>query len=88
MQDEVHRFAISYHKRLRSKQMSHSSLEDIEGVGPKRRSRLLKHFGSISRIKQATIEQLAEAVPSDTAEKIYSYYHQPDESEETEMEIM
>ncbi len=82
MQDEVHRFAISYHKRLRSKQMSHSSLEEIEGVGPKRRSKLLKHFGSIARIREASVEQLSEAIPVDAARKVYDYYHQPEEKNE------
>ncbi|MBO4218850.1 MAG: excinuclease ABC subunit UvrC [Erysipelotrichaceae bacterium] len=85
MQDEVHRFAISYHKRLRSKQMSHSSLEEIEGVGPKRRSSLLKHFGSIARIREANVEQLSQAVPAEVAQRVYDYYHQqpvqPDEDE-------
>ncbi|MBO4537711.1 MAG: excinuclease ABC subunit UvrC [Erysipelotrichaceae bacterium] len=85
MQDEVHRFAISYHKRLRSKQMSHSSLEEIGGVGPKRRSSLLKHFGSIARIREATVELLSQAVPAEVAQRVYDYYHQqpvqPDEDE-------
>lgn len=75
MQDEVHRFAISYHKRLRSKEMAHSSLEDIKGVGPKRRSKLLKHFGSITRIKEADIKDLEEVVSSDVAREIYNNYH-------------
>ena len=75
MQDEVHRFAISYHKRLRSKEMAHSSLEDIKGVGPKRRSKLLKHFGSIARIKEADIKDLEEVVSSDVAKEIYNNYH-------------
>ena len=75
MQDEVHRFAISYHKRLRSKEMAHSSLEDIKGVGPKRRSKLLKHFGSIAHIKEADIKDLEEVVSSDVAKEIYNNYH-------------
>ncbi|MCR5067070.1 MAG: excinuclease ABC subunit UvrC [Erysipelotrichaceae bacterium] len=82
MQDEVHRFAISYHKRLRSKEMSHSALEEIEGVGPKRRSQLLKKMGSVNKIKNATLEELTEAIGPQTAQKVYDYYHKPADEEE------
>ena len=82
MQDEVHRFAISYHKRLRSKEMSHSALEEIEGVGPKRRSQLLKKMGSVNKIKNATLEELTEVIGPQTAQKVYDYYHKPADEEE------
>lgn len=60
VQDEVHRFAITYHRSLRDKRVLHSVLEDIPGVGEKRRKELLKKFGSIDNIKNASIEELIE----------------------------
>ncbi|MDW7997855.1 MAG: helix-hairpin-helix domain-containing protein [Thermodesulfovibrio sp.] len=59
IRNEAHRFAISYHKKLRKKTSFESVLEKIEGVGKKRRLTLLKHFGSISRIKSAKVEEIA-----------------------------
>lgn len=58
VQEEVHRFAIEYHKGLRDKRMKTSALDQIEGVGEKRRNQLLAHFGSLEKIKQASIEEL------------------------------
>jgi excinuclease ABC subunit C len=65
VRDEAHRFAITYHRRVRRKQTVVSQLDGVPGIGPKRRSALLKHFGSIQAIRQASIEELA-AVPSMT----------------------
>jgi excinuclease ABC subunit C len=65
IRDEAHRFAITYHRRLRSKQTITSQLDGVPGIGPKRRSALLKHFGSIDAIRAASVEELA-AVPSMT----------------------
>ena len=59
IRDEVHRFAISYHKKLRSKKVLASPLEKIYGVGRKRRFELLKHFGSIEAIRSASVEEIA-----------------------------
>ncbi len=59
VRDEAHRFAISYHRKLRAKQSLASILEEIPGIGPKRRQALLKHFGSIEAIRQASVEELA-----------------------------
>jgi excinuclease ABC subunit C len=59
IRDEVHRFAISYHKKLRSRKALESPLEKIYGVGRKRRFALLKHFGSIEALRRATIEEIA-----------------------------
>jgi excinuclease ABC subunit C len=56
IQDEVHRFAITFHRQVRSKAMIYSQLDDIPGIGDKRRGELLKHFGSIGKIKEAQIE--------------------------------
>ena len=75
MQDEVHRFAISYHKRRREKALIASVLDDINGVGTKRKEKLLKHFGSVNKISQASIEQLCEVVDKTTAENIYEFFH-------------
>jgi len=59
IRDEAHRFAIGYHRKLRTKRSLASMLEDIPGIGPRRRQALLQHFGSIEAIRQATIEELA-----------------------------
>lgn len=65
VRDEAHRFAITYHRRLRSKQTITSQLDGVPGIGPKRRSALLRHFGSIEAIRAASVEELS-AVPSMT----------------------
>ena len=77
IQDEAHRFAIEYHRSLRAKGQVHSVLDDIKGVGPKRRKALMKYFKDISEIRQATEEELLK-VPGmnrTTAEKIYCFFH-------------
>lgn len=75
MQDEAHRFAITYHRSLRGKRNLASVLDDIPGVGEKRKKSLLKHFGSFTKIKEATLEQLMEVdgIPGTVAEEIYYY---------------
>lgn len=77
IQDEVHRFAISYHKKLQSKNLLKTELLDIEGVGKKRAEQLLKHFGSMKKIKEAEIAELCavKGLNKDTAEKIFNYFH-------------
>jgi excinuclease ABC subunit C len=65
IRDEAHRFAITYHRRLRTKQTIVSQLDGVPGIGPKRRSALLKHFGSIEAIRAASVDELA-AVPGMT----------------------
>jgi len=76
IQDEAHRFAVEYNKKLRNKRYTGSVLDDIEGIGPKRRNNLLKHFGSVNKIKAASIDELAavEGISRVTAEKIYDYF--------------
>ena len=77
LQDEAHRFAIEYHKSLRSKGQVHSVLDDIKGVGPARRKALMKHFKDIGKIKDASREELA-GVPGITekvAGEIYDFFH-------------
>lgn len=75
MQDEAHRFAITYHRSLRGKRNLASILDDIPGVGEKRKKNLLKHFGSFTKIREASVEQLAEAdgISKAVAEEIYTY---------------
>ncbi|MGE7683137.1 excinuclease ABC subunit UvrC [Peribacillus simplex] len=71
IQDEVHRFAITFHRQLRGKNAVHSQLDDIPGVGEKRRKQLLRHFGSLKKIKEATAEEIIEAgMPKGVAEGI------------------
>lgn len=66
IQEEVHRYAIAFHRQLRRKKITQSFLDDIKGIGPKRKKQLLQHFGSIKRIKEATLEELREAgIPYD-----------------------
>lgn len=77
IQDEAHRFAIEYHRSLRTKEQVHSVLDDIEGIGPARRKALMKAFQSLEEIKAAELETLAE-VPSmnrAAAEKVYEFFH-------------
>lgn len=77
IQDETHRFAIEYHRNLRTKQQVHSILDDIKGIGPSRRRALMKHFQSIEAIKNADIEELMK-VPSmnrAAATEVYNFFH-------------
>ncbi|MDO4266412.1 MAG: excinuclease ABC subunit UvrC [Eubacteriales bacterium] len=77
IQDETHRFAIEYHKSLRGKAGVHSVLDDIEGIGTVRRRALMKHFGDIGRLKEASVEELA-ALPQmneRAAKSVYSFFH-------------
>ncbi len=74
IQDEVHRFAISYHKNKRSKAQIKSQLDDIQGVGAVTKQKLLRHFGSVSKIRSASLEELAEIAGTRTASSIYEYF--------------
>ncbi len=77
LQDEAHRFAIEYHRQLRSKNQVHSILDEIEGVGPARRKALIKHFKDIEQIRNAGMEELerVEGITKAVAEKIYDFFH-------------
>jgi excinuclease ABC subunit C len=81
IQDEAHRFAIEYHRSLRSKAQVKSVLDDIPGVGPARRKGLMKHFGSIQEIREASVEKLSEVpeIPENVAEQIYDFFHKESE---------
>lgn len=74
IQEETHRFAISYHKKLRSKRVRRSVLDNIPGVGPKRKQLLLSRFKSISSIKSAALEELEQVLPADAAQSVYQYF--------------
>ena len=77
VRDESHRFAITYHRKLRSNDISASSLDDIAGIGKKRKINLLKEFQTIDNIKNASVDELAkiEGMNQKTAENVYNYYH-------------
>ena len=74
IQEEVHRFAIDYHKSLRNKKMSFSKLDNIKGIGDKRKKMLLSYFKSISNIKNASIEELEKVVDKKSAFAVYEYF--------------
>ena len=76
IQDEVHRFAITFHRDKRSKHALHSELDDIPGIGPKTRDLLLKQFKSVKKIKLADIQALTESIGSKKATIIYQHFHQ------------
>jgi excinuclease ABC subunit C len=77
IQDEVHRFVITFHRQLRGKNSIQSALDNLEGVGPKRKQQLLKHFGSVKKIKEASPEELREAgMPENLANSIHQHFAQ------------
>jgi excinuclease ABC subunit C len=75
IQEETHRFAITFHHESHGKSALHSVLDDIPGVGPKRREDLRKRFGSVKAMRAATVEELSAAVPRSTAQAVYDHFH-------------
>ena len=77
IQDEAHRFAIEYHRSLRSKEQVHSVLDDIKGIGPARRRALMKAFQTLDDLKAASEEELAqvEGMNSLSARQVYEFFH-------------
>ena len=77
VRDESHRFAITYHRKLRSNNISQSSLDDIKGIGKKRKINLLKEFGSIENIKNASVDELknVDAMSQNAAQNVFDYFH-------------
>ena len=73
IQDEVHRFAITYHRELRSKGSISSVLDNIDGIGDTRKKQLLKKFGSIKKMSEASVEELAQVLPETVAENLKKY---------------
>lgn len=78
IQEETHRFAIAFHRQLRSKRVRYSKLDDIVGVGPKRKQLLLRHFKSLNGIEAATLQDLERILPKDAANAVYQYFHDED----------
>ena len=76
IQEETHRFAITYHHESHTKSAMKSSLDEIPGVGPKRRDALRKHFGTIKAIKAASVEELTAVLPRSAAEAVWNHFHQ------------
>ncbi len=77
IQDEAHRFAITFHRQLRGKGQVHSILDDIKGIGPTRRKDLMRHFENIDAIKNATVEQLKQlpSMNEKSAQDVYNFFH-------------
>lgn len=77
VRDESHRFAITYHRKLRSDNISESSLDDIQGIGKKRKINILKEFGTMDKVKNASVEELAKikGMNEKVATNVYEYYH-------------
>ncbi|MCQ2500901.1 MAG: excinuclease ABC subunit C, partial [Lachnospiraceae bacterium] len=88
IQDEAHRFAIEYHRLLRSKGQVHSVLDDIPHVGPARRKELMKHFQSLDAMKEASVEELKQlsTMNEQAARSVYEYLHKNEVRERKERE--
>ena len=79
IQEETHRFAISYHRNLRSKRLRYSELDTIPGIGPKRKQELLKTFKSLTTIGKAELSELQRLLPADAAMAVYQHFHSKEE---------
>ena len=79
IQEETHRFAITYHRQLRSKRLRYSELDAIPGIGPKRKEQLLKTFKSITAMSQASVEEFTRILPADAALAVYRHFHPEEE---------
>jgi excinuclease ABC subunit C len=79
VRDEAHRFAITYHRQLRGKRMTRSVLDEVPGLGPVRRKRLLEHFGTQKALKAAPLEELLELpwLPDEVGKAVYLQLHAP-----------
>ena len=82
IQEETHRFAITYHRQLRSKRLKYSELDGIPGIGPKRKQELLRQFKSLTAIGNATLPELEQMLPKDAAAAVYHHFRQKQESRE------
>ncbi len=79
IQEETHRFAITYHRQLRSKRLRYSELDGIPGIGPKRKQELLKTFRSLAAISQSTVPELERILPKNAALEVYRHFHPKEE---------
>ena len=84
IQEETHRFAITYHRQLRSKRLQESELEKIPGVGKKRRELLLKRFKSVAAIRKADMPALQDVLGAATGEAVWNHYHNSEEKQSCE----
>ena len=77
IRDEAHRFAITYHRQLRDKKMTKSVLDDVPGLGPVRRARLLREFGSVKKLRELTVDELVAIpwLPEPVARAVYEHLH-------------
>ena len=75
IQEETHRFAITYHKDLRTKRMRYSELDSIKGIGPKRKEQLIKTFKSLTGVAAASLQELEQFLPADAAHAVYHHFH-------------
>ena len=80
IQEETHRFAITYHRKLRSKRLRYSELDGIPGIGPKRKQELLKTYKSLTAISKASLPELERLLPKDAARAVYDHFRQKEES--------
>lgn len=83
IQDEVHRYAITFHRDKRSKHALHSALDDIKGIGPKSKEQLLKSFKSVNKIRVATLEEIATSIGVSKARIVYNFFHKQAETDHT-----
>ena len=81
IQEETHRFAITYHRQLRSKRLKYSALDNIPGIGPKRKQDLLKKFKSNSAMRQASLSELERILPKDAAHAVHQHFHHKEEGQ-------
>jgi len=79
MQEEVHRFAITYHRNIKNKGMLQSILEDVPGIGEKRRKELLKKYQSLSKIKNESPENLSKIIPMDAAINLLEFLNKEED---------
>jgi excinuclease ABC subunit C len=86
IRDEAHRFAITFHRQKRKKRTIRSDLDNISGVGPKRRNNLLKKFGSVKKIKDLDFQELKQKgnLPDQIALNIYNHFHSPSKNDGTQ----
>jgi len=82
IQEETHRFAITYHRKLRSKRLRYSELDEIPGIGPKRKQELLRQFKSLSAIGKASLPELERLLPKDAAAAVYHHFREKEENQE------
>ena len=86
IQDEAHRFAIEYHRSLRSKEQVHSILDDIPGIGERRRKALMRKFRSVEGIRDASLEDLTEteSMNAASAQQVYLFFHPPVQTQDSQ----